>query len=163
MRLPCQSAHQKQRQPTTRSGTFSVRSRRPSLVQAASRSRHIDDDVTLRMRATDKHITVRGGVDRVGPVADGPAHKSSLASMADPRSTRPSHWYVAGFGKLEQALERRPPAHIEAASSERDQRSLAGRTCRYVWRWARLRSEARGDGQTWAEKLAVNATSSDAQ
>src|SRR6516225_1992462 len=133
------------------------------MVQAAREiSSQIDDDVALGLRATDQHIPDRGCIKRVGAVADRPAHKSSLASMADPRSTRPSHRYVAGFSKLEQALERRLPADIESASSERDPRSVARRTCRQVWRRTRRRREARGDGRTWAENLGVNASCSDA-
>src|SRR6516165_3163992 len=136
---------------------------RPSVVQVAREvSSQIDDDVALGSRATDQHIPVRGCINWVGPVAHRPSHKSGLASMADPRSTRPPHGYVAGFGKLEQALKCRAPADIETASSERDQRSVAGRTCQHVWRRTRRGCEARGDGRTWAENLGVNATCSDA-
>jgi hypothetical protein len=42
----------------------------------ARNSSQIDDDVTLRLRATDQHISVRGCINRVGLVVDRPAHKS---------------------------------------------------------------------------------------
>ena len=87
----------------------------------------INDDVALGLAAADQHIAIRRCIDRVGPVADGPNHKTGLTTVADPRSARPSHRYVARFGKLEQALECWLPVDIEAAPGERDQRSRASR------------------------------------
>jgi hypothetical protein len=81
-------------------------------------SSQIDDDIAVGLGAADQYIAVRGCIDRIGPVADRPHHKSGLTGVADPRSTRPSHSYVARFGQLEQAPERRPPANIEAAPGE---------------------------------------------
>src|SRR5262249_61358451 len=84
------------------------------------------------------------------------------AIIADPRATSTSHTYLTGFVKLEQALKRPAPAHVETASSERNQRSVAGRVCRRGWRWSRRGSKSRGDRRTWAENLAMNASCSDA-
>jgi hypothetical protein len=81
-------------------------------------SSQINDDIAVGLGAADQYIAVRRCIDRIGPVADRPDHKSGLTSVADPRSTRPSHRYVARFGKLEQALERRPPAKIDTAPGE---------------------------------------------
>src|SRR3954467_10571545 len=80
----------------------------------------IDYDVALGLRAADQHNAVRRCVDRVRTVADFSCPKSALAGMADPGSTRIPHGHVACFGKLEQALERWPPADIGAATGKRD-------------------------------------------
>jgi hypothetical protein len=64
--------------------------------------------------------------------------------VADPGPARPSHGYIARFSKLEQALEGWPPANIESAPDERDQRSGAGRPTRHVRLRVRRRRDARG-------------------
>src|SRR5208282_5634301 len=44
----------------------------------------IKDDVALGLRAADQHVAVRRRIDRVGPVADRPRHKSGLTGVAHP-------------------------------------------------------------------------------
>jgi hypothetical protein len=78
----------------------------------------IDDNVALGLAAADQHISVRGRINRVWPVANRPCHKAGFTCVADPRSARPSHRYVAGFGKLEKALKSWLPADIKAAPGE---------------------------------------------
>jgi hypothetical protein len=78
----------------------------------------INDDVALGLAAADEHITIRWCIDWVGPVANGPSHKTGLTSVADPRPARPSRRYAARFGKLEQALECWLPVDVEAAPGE---------------------------------------------
>src|ERR1051326_5835420 len=126
------------------------------LEQSRVRSQ-IDDDIAVGLRAADQYVAVRWRIDRIGTVADRSGHKSGLTGVADPRSARPPHRYVAGFGQLEQVLEPRPPAGMEAAADECDQRSRAGSPRRQMRRPARRSSDARGIGRTCAEDFGVDA------
>src|ERR1700691_5519647 len=103
----------------------------------------IDDAVALGLGTTDQHIAVRRCIERVGPIAHGSGDEPGLTSVAHPGPARPSHRYVARFGKLEQALKPWPPGDIETTPGERDQRSGAGSPGWHVGRPSRRRSDPR--------------------
>src|SRR5262249_22659564 len=98
--------------------------------------------------AADQHIALRGRINRVWPVANCPCHKAGFTRVADSRSARPSHRYVAGFGKLEKALKSWLPADIKAAPGERDERSGATRPGGHVRLPGRRRRDSWSEGRT---------------
>ena len=77
------------------------------------------------MGAAHQDIAIGWHVDRVRSIADRAADKRSFACVANPRAAGPTHWDVACFRKLEEALEFGRPADIESASRKRNHRSRA--------------------------------------
>src|SRR5256885_9423359 len=100
------------------------RARREGPFSIASK---IERNVTLGLAAADQQIAIGRRLDWVRPVDDGAEDEPSLASAADPGPACPPDGHIARLGKVEEALEGRSPADVQAAPREGHQWAPAGR------------------------------------
>ena len=133
-----------------------------SAARSTTSASQVKHDLIARLGAANQQGAVGRSFEWLWLVADGAGNQSALAAMTDPRPARPPDRNIAGLGEFEQALQRRIPVDNEAAASERDQRSYAGRSSRQVRRPTRCVHHTGCAGWSRPEDLCVHPLRADA-
>src|ERR1700678_3774684 len=84
--------------------------RRPSL--------NVDYQVFPGARAANQQVSGRRRIERLGIILHRSGNQTALTGMANSGPARPAHRDVAGFRKLQQALELGIPVGREAGASK---------------------------------------------
>ena len=97
------------------------------LIQLARREDLRDDDVTSRLRATNKKVAVGGLLEWLRSIGDHAGNQTALTVVTHPGPARPTDRDVARLGQLQDALVgRRLPVCSNATAREKDHRTSVG-------------------------------------